>query len=83
VAVAAGALAVLYPVLLEDRLPMPAGDTLFASPWEQARPTGLEAAGQPSPAAARQHYPWYVFLSDTVERGDSLLWNPLEGCGTP
>jgi len=82
-AVAAGALAVLYPVAVDGRIPMPAGDALFASPWEEARPAGLEETGQPSPAAARQHYPWYAFLSDTASRGDSLLWNPLEGCGTP
>lgn len=81
--VAAGALAALYPVVLDGRVPAPLGDPLFTSPWEQARPQGLEPTGQPSDAPTLQYYPWYAFLSDTAERGDSLLWNPLEGCGMP
>ncbi len=81
--VAAGAVASLYPVVFQDRVPSPVGDTLFASPWEEARPAGLEPAGQPSHAASRQYYPWYMFLSETASRGDSPLWNPLEGCGMP
>ncbi|MFO7973610.1 MAG: YfhO family protein [Candidatus Hydrogenedentota bacterium] len=81
--VVAGAVAALYPVVLQNRVPAPLGDTLFASPWEQARPPGLEPTGQPSHAPAKQYYPWYAFLSNTAERGDSLLWNPLEGCGMP
>jgi len=81
--VAAGAGAVLYPVVLDGRVPAPLGETLFEAPWEQARPAGLEPTGQPSHAPAKQYYPWYAFLSDTAEREDSLLWNPLEGCGMP
>ncbi|HOD50464.1 MAG TPA: YfhO family protein [Candidatus Hydrogenedentes bacterium] len=81
--IAAGAFAALYPVVLQGRVPIPVAGTLFTPPWEEARPSGLEPTGQPSQAAARQYYPWYAFLSDAAERNDSLLWDPVEGCGIP
>ena len=81
--VAIAAMAALHPAVFNGRVAVPASDILFAAPWEEGRPEGLEPSGLPSHAPARQHYPWYVFMSDSVARGDSLLWNPLEGCGMP
>ncbi|MBN2311791.1 MAG: YfhO family protein [Candidatus Hydrogenedentes bacterium] len=78
---AAGA---LYPIVFQGRVPVSTDAILSLTPWEQARPADVAAVEDPQPSAtARRLYPWFVFLHDTVQRGDSLLWNPCEACGLP
>lgn len=57
-----------------------------------ADPTANELASAPvmaQPDAATEHpflfryFPWFRFLSESLQRNDSLLWYPLEGCGLP
>jgi len=78
------ALLAFHPIVLRDEVPLPARALLEYAPWEPAMPPG---AGIPHDPAAKlqmwRYYPWYVFLSDAAARGDSILWNPLEGCGIP
>lgn len=70
-------------MLTDDAVPVPAVAPLFMAPWEEARPATLPAPAPSFHADSVRHYPWHVFVSDTVSRGDSLLWSPLEGCGVP
>ncbi len=78
------ALLVSYPVLLYDKAPIATDSVLFAPPWEEARPAGLEGPSNPAlHAMAEAYYPWYAFLSDSAARQDWPLWNPYEGCGVP
>jgi hypothetical protein len=54
------------------------------APWEEARPSGfdgLDRAG--TDLVSQRYYPWFAFLNDTAQRGDSVLWSPLEGFGQP
>ncbi len=85
VAVLAGiALAALLPIFTQDAVPCSPTAILFQAPWEEARPIGLKPPGEDnSDPVTRQYYPWQAFLSDTAQRGDSILWNSQEGCGTP
>ncbi|MCH7960497.1 MAG: YfhO family protein [Candidatus Hydrogenedentes bacterium] len=74
----------LYPVFLRGDVPIAASSVLNFAPWQAAR--SLEDATDiaPSPGAeALVYYPAYVFMQAALERGDSLLWNPLEYGGVP
>ena len=74
-------IALWLPGALRGDVPMNLGGALFAAPWEEARPAGLE----PSVAAlddayVRRYYPWYRLMNDT---GRIPFWNPREGVGAP
>lgn len=77
-------LAVLYPTVILGRLPFDTDSVLFMSPWEEARPAGLEPPNATeTDLVSQRYYPWYAFLSDAAQRGDSVLWSPYEGFGKP
>lgn len=78
------ALLALYPVVFDGKVPLAVDGLLSQAPWEEARPPDLEAPSDPAAAAeAAEYYPAYAFIHDTAQRGDSLLWNPLENGGEP
>jgi len=73
-----------FPAFFLDKVPLDLESVFFSSPWEEARPAGLEPPQSPHAALhAQRYYPWYRFLGDAAQEGDSLLWNPLEGFGAP
>ena len=77
------ALSALFPVLWGS-VPLDTRRVLFEAPWEEARPAGLEPPRNDDTAEqAQRFYPWYVYLSHAAKTKDSILWNPLGGCGTP
>jgi hypothetical protein len=74
----------LSPVVTDDMLPWPADALYFMTPWEEARPPGLETARSPEASSfALEAYPRYRFLREAVEEGESILWNSTEGTGAP
>ncbi len=78
------AAALVFPALSAGRIPISTDTALFLAPWEDARPLGLNAPGDPQAADhANRFYPWYAFIADAAARGDSVLWNPLENGGFP
>lgn len=73
----------LCPVLW-GKTPIAARGVLFEAPWEEARPAGLlPPEHEDSPIQESRYYPWYAYLSHAAKSKDSILWNPLEGCGMP
>lgn len=72
---------VLYPALL-GKVPADVDGIYFLLPWQEARPPEMDVSHGATGDALR-YLPWRVFLCDAAARGDSLLWNPLEGCGMP
>ncbi len=72
----------LSPVLFQDKLPFNADALLATSPWQEAVSL-RDTSSVPLDDALLVYYPAYRFLHDTVERGDSLFWNPLEFGGVP
>jgi len=77
------ALSALFP-MLRGKVPLATQRVLFEAPWEEARPAGLRSSGDDDTAAqAVRFYPWYTYLSHAARTQDSILWNPLGGCGTP
>ena len=78
------AAAACYPIVLFDRVPLGTGEILGEPPWAAARPDDFATVSSPlGDLQTRQYYPWYALLNDAARHGDSLLWNPLEGCGQP
>ena len=78
------AAAACFPVLLLGRAPVAGNSILFQPPWEEARPPHMSPDTDPAgERQVRQYYPWYVFIHDAAQYGDSILWNPFEGCGMP
>ncbi len=78
------AAAVLYPAAAGGKLPIPSANLYALAPWQEAAPAGVEtAATREEQAVTQRHYPAYRFLHNSLERGDSLFWNPYENCGTP
>ncbi|MCH7960571.1 MAG: YfhO family protein [Candidatus Hydrogenedentes bacterium] len=74
----------LYPVFLRGDVPIAASSVLDFAPWQAARSLEDATDAAPSPGAeALVYYPAYVFMQAALERGDSLLWNPLEFGGVP
>ncbi|MCH7910469.1 MAG: hypothetical protein IIB38_12745, partial [Candidatus Hydrogenedentes bacterium] len=74
----------LYPVFLRGDVPIAASSVLNFAPWQAARSLEHATDVAPSPGAeALVYYPAYVFMQTALERGDSLLWNPLEFGGLP
>ena len=73
-----------YPLATNGTLPWSFDHLYFLAPWEDARPLGLEAPANADHAeVATRLYPQYHFLSERVQRRESILWNPYEDCGTP
>jgi hypothetical protein len=65
-------------------LPVSVRNTLFAPPWEEARPAGLEPdLDIYANETALKYYPWYRFMNQAARSGQSLLWDPMEAAGTP
>ncbi len=74
----------LAPGFFSSQIPLELRGAFFEPPWQEARPVGMEAPAHPhSELHVRRTYPWYRFLHDTAAEGDSLLWNPNEGFGSP
>lgn len=81
--VGAPAALLLFPVA-QGMLPVPTNGVFSFPPWETATPDGVSSPPDiHSLQAAQRLLPWRIFLQDTILRGDSLLWNPLEGGGVP
>jgi len=75
---------IFLPMVGEGLLPWPADALYFMAPWEQARPLDLDAPRNVAEDEfVLRFYPWYAFLHDSAQRGESLLWNPYEGGGIP
>lgn len=70
------------PCVLGFRIPLSVQQVLFMPPWEEARSAGLEIPSSADCGAA-QYFPWYRFITNAASSGQSILWNPLEGFGTP
>lgn len=81
--IALGVLIAAYPIIFRDKVPMSPGATLSLPPWQGAQPAGFEDAPSPDAGFGAAFYPGYAFLSDSAQRGDSVLWTPLEGGGLP
>ena len=79
----AGVLIALHPVVLWGRVPIHAEGLLALTPWSEAAVAFEGSAETPLPTPAARFYPWFAFLNDAARRGDSLLWNPYEGFGSP
>jgi hypothetical protein len=79
--------AVALAPALRGALPVDVSGIFFlpSSPWEEARPVADSNGGGHEDAGveARRDVPWRIFLADAAARGESVLWNPLEGCGVP
>lgn len=72
------------PLTFWGHVPLAGSSILFEAPWEAARPPNLAPSADPrAERQALMYYPWYALLNDAAKYGDSLLWNPLEGCGMP
>ncbi len=72
---------VLSPTLVADKVAWGVDGLTSLPPWEEAH-AGSDALGPVSDEAQR-YYPWYAFLSYAAHSDQSILWNPLEGAGTP
>jgi len=78
------ALFALGPAVLEGRIPFSTHSALFQTPWEAARPEGLQRSlDVQEQVQATRYYAWYVYLAAAARGEGSLLWNPLEACGQP
>ncbi len=76
--------ALLVPLFQSQSYPLDLRAALFDPPWQEARPAGLSPAAAPMTAAhSASYYPWYRFMHEAASTGESLLWYPLEGFGTP
>lgn len=72
------------PALMSGDLPLDVKSIFFAPPWEEARPPGLEPVTDSAAAQfALRIYPSCLFLQQTFQSHDSLLWDPMEGMGAP
>lgn len=66
------------------QIPADTRNILFTPPWDEARPAGLEPSLDiHANETSNTFYPWYRFISENASSGHALLWNPLEGAGTP
>lgn len=71
---AALAIAIAYPVIVNGLIPVetPSGDKV--APWWNGAAPDLNTL---------EHYGNYVFINASAQRGDSTLWNPYLDTGTP
>lgn len=83
VALLALAFLLLLPAWTRGEVPIRADYAYTLAPWHPPEAKLVPADALLSKAQATRYLPWYVFLSDSVARGDSLLWNPREGAGSP
>ena len=78
------ALSALWPAVFQGRVPLSTNSALFETPWEAARPEGLQRPlDVQEQVQATRYYAWYVYLASAARGEGSLLWNPLEACGQP
>lgn len=78
------ALSALWPAVFEGRVPFSTHSALFQTPWEAARPEGLQRPlDVQDQVQATRYYAWYVYLASAARGEGSLLWNPLDACGQP
>lgn len=83
-ALALVALLALTPSWFKGEIPMSVDYIYTLPPWSDQAPQEVSPhLAEATRLQALQYYPWYAFLSRSVSSGDSLLWNPLEGCGIP
>lgn len=77
-------LIMLAPVISGTQVPMALRSVLSEAPWQDAQPAGLTPADSAfEEVQAHRYYPWYAFLSESAQAGESLLWNPRESGGMP
>jgi hypothetical protein len=78
------AFAALGPAWTSGKVPYSTDYAFTLPPWRAAAPADFTPASAAlSRDEALRYYPGFVFLSESSARGDSILWNPLEGCGAP
>jgi hypothetical protein len=78
------ALLAFLPVVAKDKVPAAIESIFFQPPWEEARPEGVQRPNNPEATAqADRYFPWNAFIHGARQAKDSLLWDPLEGCGIP
>lgn len=78
------AFAAFGPAWWGGQVPFSTDHAFSLVPWREAAPANLtDASAALSRAQAERYYPGYAFLGQSAARGDSMLWNPLEGCGIP
>ena len=75
---------VLYPCILQNSVPWNMTGLYQLPPWEEAGPQ-LESqqSSEHSTDAGLHHLSNYAFINRAAHAGNSVLWNPLEGCGQP
>lgn len=76
-----------WPATFFRQVPANLDSLFFSPPWQDARPdTAQPSTLTETDADALRYGPWYVYMNHAVRNGGGvrdLLWNPLEGCGTP
>jgi Bacterial membrane protein YfhO len=80
------AAAALFPAIFQGKVPVSTAPIFHLPPWEDAEVSGGVDATSDSPQAelmATRYYPWFLFLNQAAQKGDSILWNPYESCGLP
>ena len=72
-----------FPALIRDDVPLALRGVSNRAPWASTVPEERPVMPEQSARDAQQHYPNFRFLQDAARRGDSVLWNRLEGFGVP
>ena len=76
--------AVLYPAVFGGRLPLDTSALFEHTPWHEAAPPDYEPSQDDGLLDHAEVYgPNYRFISDSVARGESLAWDPLNNSGGP
>ena len=79
----ATALLVTHPLLFQGRVPIGGEGLSGLPPWQGERGPAHPEDPDASDLEFARYYAAFKFLSDTLRRGDSLLWDPGQQAGVP